>query len=240
MRLLLAALLLAAATVSAPLGGSAGPPVVTLTLVRHAQSEGNAADRMDTSVPGPALTELGRRQAETAARELAAERFDGVYASPMVRTQQTAAPLADALGEPVVVLPGLREIEAGVYEGLPESVASAGYFAAPLRWLAGDLDARIPGSVDGHEFDARFDEAVRQICADGGLRPVAFSHGAAITLWVLLNVDNPDPGLLYALGLRNTGRIVVTGHPDRGWTLVEWDGVPVGARWDGRAQPAPR
>lgn len=201
MRLLLAALLLAAATVSAPLGGSAGPPVVTLTLVRHAQSEGNAADRMDTSVPGPALTEPGRRQAETAARELAAERFDGVYASPMVRTQQTAA---------------------------------------PLRWLAGDLDARIPGSVDGHEFDARFDEAVRQICADGGLRPVAFSHGAAITLWVLLNVDNPDPGLLYALGLRNTGRIVVTGHPDRGWTLVEWDGVPVGARWDGRAQPAPR
>jgi broad specificity phosphatase PhoE len=49
------------------------------------------------------------------ANELAANNYDAIYASSMIRTQETAAPLADLLGLPIVVLPGLREIDAGVF-----------------------------------------------------------------------------------------------------------------------------
>jgi broad specificity phosphatase PhoE len=49
------------------------------------------------------------------ANELAANNYDGISASSMIRTQETAAPLADLLGLPIVVLPGLREIDAGVF-----------------------------------------------------------------------------------------------------------------------------
>ena len=39
---------------------------------------------------------------------------------------------------------------------------------------------RIPGTIDGNEFDARFDDAVDAIYRSGQQRPVAYSHGAAI------------------------------------------------------------
>jgi broad specificity phosphatase PhoE len=229
MRRLLAALSIGAAVAVAPPAAAGGPAEgtqITLTFVRHAESEGNASGLIDTSTPGPPITELGRRQAADSAAALAGHDYDGVYASTMVRTQQTAAPMAAALAEPVAVLPGLREVEAGQAEGRPEASA-AEYFAAPAQWLSGDRAARIPGSVDGNEFDARFDAAVAQIYDSGDVNPVAYSHAAAIMLWVTMNVDNPQPQLLREHPLPNTGRVVVTGSPTGGWTLVDWDGTPV-------------
>lgn len=223
---LLSAVAVLAGVFTAPPAAAGGPAQITLTFIRHAQSEGNASGLIDTSTPGPPITDLGRRQAADSARALAGNDYDGVYASTMVRTQQTAAPMAAALAEPVVVLPGLREIEAGQFEGRPEASAME-YFAAPARWLSGDRSARIPGSIDGNEFDARFDAAVQQIYDSGEVDPVAYSHGAAIMLWVTMNVDNPRPQLLREHPLPNTGRVVVTGNPTRGWMLVDWDGLPV-------------
>lgn len=165
-RRLLAASLLAAAVIAAPPAAAGGPAEITLTFVRHAQSEGNASGLIDTSTPGPSITELGRTQAAESAAAMAGDDYDGVYASTMVRTQQTAAPMAAALAEPVVVLPGLREVEAGQSEGRPE-VSAADYFDAPAQWLSGDRAARIPGSIDGNEFDARFDASVQQIYDSG-------------------------------------------------------------------------
>jgi broad specificity phosphatase PhoE len=205
---------------------AAGPHTITLTLVRHAQSAGNASGLIDTSIPGPELTAKGWCQATLAVGQLAPNHYDGVYASSMIRTQQTATPTAQALGEPVDVLPGLREIEAGQYEGTPESNIPQTYFAAPQRWLKGDRSARIPGSVDGNEFDARFDEAVQHIYDSGDQKPVAFSHSAAIMLWVLMNVRNPDLSLLTTKPLPNIGHVVITGNPSDGWTLTEWDADP--------------
>jgi broad specificity phosphatase PhoE len=204
---------------------AAGPHTITLMLVRHAQSAGNASGLIDTSSPGPELTPEGWCQATLAAGQLSPHHYDGIYASTMIRTQETATPMAQALGEPVNVLPGLREIEAGQYEGQPESNAKA-YMAVPLRWLQGDRSARIPGSVDGNEFDARFDDAVQHIYDSGELNPVAFSHGGAIMFWVLMNVHNPDRSLLTSKQLPNMGRVVVTGNPSDGWTLTEWDADP--------------
>jgi broad specificity phosphatase PhoE len=144
----------------------AGPHNITLTLVRHAQSVGNASGLIDTSTPGPELTATGWCQATLAASQLGPNHYDGIYASSMIRTQQTAEPTAQVLGEPIDVLPGLRKIEAGQYEGQPESNAQT-YLAGPLRWLHSDRSARIPGSLNGNEFEARFNDAVRQIYESG-------------------------------------------------------------------------
>jgi broad specificity phosphatase PhoE len=203
-----------------------GPHPITLTLVRHGQSAGNASGLTDTSTPGPELTPKGWCQAKSAAAQLSANHYDGIYASTMIRTQQTAEPTAQALGESVSVLPGLREIEAGEYEGQPESSFAAAYQAAGRQWLQGDRGARIPGSLDGNEFEARFSDAVRHIYDSGEQNPVAFSHSAAIMLWVLMNARNADPSLLTGPPLPNIGRVVLTGNPSGGWTLTEWDADP--------------
>jgi broad specificity phosphatase PhoE len=204
---------------------AAGPRIITLTLVRHAQSAGNASGLIDTSTPGPELTARGWCQATLDAGLLSANHYDGIHASNMIRTQETATPTAQALGEPVTVLPGLQEIEAGRYEGQPEADAKA-FMAAPMRWLQGDRSARIPGSIDGNQFEARFDDAVQHIYDSGELNPVAFSHAGAIMFWVLMNVDNPDRSLLTSKPLPNMGRVVVTGNPSDGWTLTDWDADP--------------
>jgi broad specificity phosphatase PhoE len=201
---------------------AAGSRTITLTLVRHAQSAGNASGLINTAIPGADLTPRGQCQAT----QLGPNHYDGIYASSMIRTQQTALPTAQALSEPVNVLPGLREIEAGEYEGQPEASVGQTMFAAPQRWLQGDRSARIPGSIDGNEFDARFDEAVKRIYDSGAQNPVAFSHAAAIMFWVLMNVRNPDLSLLRTKPLPNVGRVLVTGNPSDGWTLTEWDADP--------------
>ena len=220
-----AVVILAVLVAGCPSARAAGLHVITLTLVRHAQSAGNASGLLDTSTPGPELTPKGWCQATLAAGQLSPNHYDGIYASSMIRTQETAKLLAQALGESVDVLPGLGEIEAGQYEGQPESDPQ-GYVSVLMRWAHGDRSARIPGSLDGNEFDARFDAAVRQIYDSGEQNPVAFSHGAAISLWVLMNVRNPDPSLLTGKPLPNTGRVVITGSPSEGWTLNEWDADP--------------
>jgi broad specificity phosphatase PhoE len=204
---------------------------MTLTFVRHGESEANAAGVIDTSVPGPNLTALGQQQALAVAVTLAPNDYGSIYASSMVRTQQTAVPLAQVLGLPVVVLPGLREISAGVFEGQSEDVGLGriGYVLAPVAWTLGARFVPVPGAEDGNAFDARVDDAVQTIYDSGDRNAVAFSHGATIMFWTLMNVDNPDLGLLLSHPLPNTGVVVITGNPEDGWTLVDWDGVPVAA-----------
>ena len=45
-----------------------------LYLIRHAQSEANVRNILDTALPGPSLTDLGRQQAQTLAQTLAGEK----------------------------------------------------------------------------------------------------------------------------------------------------------------------
>jgi broad specificity phosphatase PhoE len=165
------------------------------------------------------------QQAQDVAAVLVTQGHDGIYASTMIRTQQTAAPL----GEPVV-LPGLQEIDAGVFEGTAERgpLALLGYALPPLAWTFGLRAIPILGSNDtGNAFDARVDGAVKTIYDTGDRNPVVYSHGATIMFWVMMNVDNPDPLLILTHPLDNTDMVVVNGTPDDGWTLTDWDGVHV-------------
>ena len=76
---------------------SSPPPTqrtITLTFIRHGESQGNADGVIDTSIPGPSLTATGEQQAAALANRLEGNRYDGIYASQMVRTQQTAAPMS--------------------------------------------------------------------------------------------------------------------------------------------------
>ncbi|AVH24088.1 histidine phosphatase family protein [Nocardia cyriacigeorgica] len=228
---MIATVIAAVAVMAAGAGSAAAAPQtgeMFLTFVRHGESAGNNSGLIDTSVPGPELTEKGRAQAAAVSQLLADCKFDGVYASTMVRTQQTAEPTSQLCGHSTVVEEGLHEIEAGIYEGTPEKDAREGYLAAPIQWLQGNLDARIPGSINGHEFKKRMDNSLQDIKDRGSKRAVIFSHGGAIMFWTLMSVSNPDMSKLQTDPLHNTGRVVVKGTPAKGWKLVSWDGHPAG------------
>ena len=218
-----AAAVLAATVVVGACGGTPQARSITLTFIRHAESQANANDVIDTAVPGPGLSPEGQAQAQQLAH--ARHDFDAVYASTMARAQQTAAPLAAELGKPVEVLQGVQEINAGWFNGRPESWAKRTYLLAPADWLNGDMQDSIPGSVSGKEFNERFTAAVNKVYNSGHSKPVVISHKFAIAYWVLMNTKNAKDSLATSHPLPNIGRVVITGNPMNGWTLVDWDGV---------------
>jgi probable phosphoglycerate mutase len=92
---------------------------LTLLLVRHGQSEWNAAGLMQGQTAHVPLTPLGHRQAATAAAELAGMRPGALVCSDLLRAVQTAEHCARATGLPVTTEPALREQCYGVLEGRP-------------------------------------------------------------------------------------------------------------------------
>lgn len=140
---------------------------IVIDLVRHGQSVANAAGLIDTAVPGAELTALGQQQAQNIGNVLAAKSpIAAIFASQLTRTQQTAAPLAAMLGMNVQVLPGLNEIDAGAFNGLPQvSLAGLAYLLGPVAWMLGlrIVPMLAPGSTDpnGIEFDKRFNGALQ-------------------------------------------------------------------------------
>jgi broad specificity phosphatase PhoE len=83
-----------------------------MILLRHAQSEFNAAfsvTRVDPGIPDPRLTALGRQQALQAAGSLRGHGVRRLVSSPYIRALETATIIADALGLEVTVEPLVRE-----------------------------------------------------------------------------------------------------------------------------------
>lgn len=204
-----------------------------LLLIRHGQTPGNVLGQLDTAHPGPGLTELGERQAAALARSLANEQIDLLYASTLIRTQITAAPLAAERGMDVEVLAGLREIEAGSLEKLTDKESHLRYLGTVFSWAGGELDSRMPAGPSGHDFFERYDASIARIAAaaegTGNSATVAVvSHGAAIRVWTGLRAANVEPGFAARHVLANTGIVAVEGDPDGGWRLIHWDDSPVG------------
>jgi len=116
------------------------------------------------------------------------------------------------------------------------------YLVAPLAWTLGlDFVPELGSTTDpnGIAFDESFGGAVQSIydgsvgTDDGGtVTDAVFSHEGAIATWTLMNVNNPDFGLVLQEFLNTgellpyTGQVVVEGSPGD-WTLVSWDGTPV-------------
>ncbi len=203
-----------------------------LLLVRHGQTHSNVEGALDTGTPGADLTDLGRAQADAAGTVLAERPIEAIYCSPLVRTQQTAAPLAERLGLRPTIIEGLREVSAGDLEMRTDLEAGLAYHDVLVDWLVkGDLGARLPGGESAEEFLTRFDAAVDEIRASGHRTALIVSHGAAIRTWVGLRgtAEPADRWQEQATErLHNTGCIELELDPSGGWRVVDWRNHPVG------------
>jgi 2,3-bisphosphoglycerate-dependent phosphoglycerate mutase len=135
-----------------------------VTLVRHGQSTGNAANCF-TGQTDVALSELGQQQAQLTAAALNAEKFTAIYASDLQRARLTAQAIAAPHQLPVIVSEQLREINLGDFQGQNFLDVERNYpreFAALSRR---ELDVTIPGGESHRAVRTRvikaFDEIVR-------------------------------------------------------------------------------
>jgi len=87
-------------------------------LIRHAENEYTIKKQMAGRLPGVHLTKKGVKQAESVAERLAGLTVEAIYASPLERTMETAAPIAEKLGISVVPREGLIETDIGDWVGM--------------------------------------------------------------------------------------------------------------------------
>jgi probable phosphoglycerate mutase len=157
----------------------AHPKPTTVLLVRHGQTPTTGAS-LPGRAPGLHLSDTGRAQAETAAARIAAiTKVAAIYASPLERTRETAAPIAKALGQRVKIDRGLLECDFGDWTGsalkdlfkLPE-------WSTVQRYPSG---FRFPNGESFTEMQQRITGAIaRLVAAHPGETIVAVSHADPI------------------------------------------------------------
>lgn len=199
-----------------------------LILLRHGQTPSNVAGALDTGRPGAGLTALGHAQARAVPGALRSESISAIHASVLIRTQLTAAPLAEARGLAVGIEEGIEEIGAGDLELCSDRESIETYLDVTRDWIHGNLDRVMPGGRNGHMFVAGYDAAITKIAAahDDHDTALVVSHGAAIRAWVGIRVG--DVGSVEDLWLTNTGMVTLEGDPSAGWNLVQWHAEPLG------------
>ena len=96
---------------------SAPPSSTLVLLVRHGQTP-TTGKLLPGRAPGLHLADVGHQQAERAAERIAElVKVDAVYASPLERARETAAPISAALGMKTQVKRGLLECDFGDWTG---------------------------------------------------------------------------------------------------------------------------
>jgi probable phosphoglycerate mutase len=151
-----------------------------LLLVRHGKTPSTGA-LLPGRVGGLHLAEEGRAQAALAAERIAglSRRPVAVYASPLERTRETAAPIARALGLRVRTVGGLVECDVGDWTGAKlERLAKTPAWSAVQHWPGG---FRFPGGESFAELSVRATAAVlKLVAAHPGETVVAVSHADPI------------------------------------------------------------
>lgn len=190
-----------------------------LWLVRHGQSTWNAQGRIQGQ-SGEGLSDLGRRQAKTVARWLAATIGTApVITSDLERAVETAEHVAEALGVRPRQDPAVRERNFGRWEGrLPEEVET-GETDLWDAWASGtrDVISEVGGeslAVLGDRVVAALEGHVEVARADGHDHIVVVSHGGVVWQGLHRLLDLPD---LVLSGVGNTAVSTVAFTDDHRW-----------------------
>jgi probable phosphoglycerate mutase len=197
-----------------------------LILVRHGESEWNAAGRWQGQADPP-LTKLGQDQAREIAERLVQvlgpDERPRVISSDLERARVTATTIADLLDAPLDIEPLLREIDIGSFSGrtraqivADEPEAMAAYFRGEQGWTGGE-------SFEVHEARSARALATLVVAAEHG-PVVAVSHGVTIRAITRELLGMPHGERWRMTGPGNCGLV----HFERGrlgWRLVAFNAM---------------
>jgi probable phosphomutase (TIGR03848 family) len=190
-------------------------------LVRHGQTP-TTGKVLPGRAPGLHLADTGQAQAATVAQRIAAiegpkRKVTAVYASPLERTRETAAPIAKALGLPVKRNAGLLEADFGEWTGaelkklykLPEwrtVQRNPSGFRFPGGESFTEMQTRICGAIDKLRATHPGETIVAVSHADPIKAAVAHAMGTHLDLFQRIVVS---PCSVSAILYGNDGPVVL-------------------------------
>ena len=206
-------------------------PRTKLVLVRHGQTDSNAAGRFQGQQDVP-LNRIGRSQAATLAERLVRLKAARVVTSDLLRASATAEAIATASGIGVEVDAGLREIHVGQWQGRTHAHVIESY---PALWSAISQGEDLARGEDGERVAdvvrrARpvVDSVLRRLPA--GALAVVVTHGVTARALVadLVGIDQSAVWTGF-VGLRNCHWAMLVERPadprdsGTGWRLDAWN-----------------
>ncbi len=201
--------------------------MTTFLLIRHGHTAfvGNAvAGRQQ----GIALNDVGLREAERLVSRLSSTPIHAIYSSPLLRARQTAEPLSQARGLPLVERERLAEIDFGTWTGQKFSDLEN-----DLDWKRYNLlrsGSRCPGGESILDVQVRMVTELEELRSLHPDQTVAlFSHGELIRSTVVHLAGIPMDLML---------RIEVLPVSITSFTLAEWGVRILGINDSGRFSEA--
>lgn len=134
------------------------------------------------------LNAQGRTQAEQVAVRLREVAFDSYYASSLVRTHETLAPMTTDF----TPLEGFDEISWGDQEGVKASREELSVYAETIKsWREGDLDLNVGGGESPRQVMRRQKDALAEVLKDAGEKTLICMHGRAIRIMLCWMLNYP-------------------------------------------------
>ncbi len=189
----------------------------TLVLVRHGVTDHTTGRRFSGGLGGsdPALSEEGRDQVRSVGAWLGplAERVDGFLTSPVRRTRESAAILAETLGREPVEEPGFAEMDFGAWDGLSFEEVREQHGADLEAWI-GALDVVPGGSGESLRTVRERVLAARDRCIEEhrGRTVVVVSHVTPIKT-MLADAVGVEPTSMYRMELAPASVSIVAHWP---------------------------
>ncbi len=162
-------------------------------MLRHAQSVSNA-QKHSASLPdseGDRLTDRGHEQARNAARALQGRGFTRLISSPMRRAQETAEPIAEALGLEIETDPEIYELrEEEGYGALPPEEQKVRRWSEWMVEHAGDPTYAPPGADSFQVMRDRSRSLLKRLEPEQGM-PLVVTHGILLR-FILVDIVMGD------------------------------------------------
>lgn len=210
------------------------PVVRRLILLRHGQTEYNATSRMQGQLDTD-LSELGVRQADSAAKVLADRAPILIRSSDLRRAHDTATALGRATGVEVTTDERLRETHLGDWQGLTHLEVDERMPGARRHWRD-DASWAPPGGESRIEVAKRATPVVDELLTalpdwGSGERPeapvVLVAHGGVIAAMTAALLGLEESSWPVFGGLANTSWVQLSGHGLDGaaprWRLDVWN-----------------
>lgn len=195
-------------------------PITRLCLVRHGETEWNAARRIQGQID-IGLNVTGLRQAAGAGRWLSQAGIVALYSSDLKRAWTTALVIGDALGLVPVLVPEMRERRYGVFEGLTYDEAKAKHPDGYAAFEGRNANYNFENGESLSEMFARVTGKLQEIAAAHvGQNVVIVLHGGVLDIinrFVRGNsLETPRDFLIPNAGLNWIA--TVDGH----WRIETW------------------
>ncbi len=199
-----------------------------LLLIRHGENDYVKQERLAGRLAGVHLNETGRRQAMALAERLAASKTKAVYSSPLERAVETAEPIAQTLGLPVIQRPGLVEVDYGDWQD--QALKSLRKEKLWKTVVQNPSKAAFPNGESFSQAQHRIQQEITQILTEHGEKDwiICVSHADMIKMAVAFYLGLPldlfqrlhiGPASITALSLNEKGNHLLTLNYDISFTF---------------------